>query len=215
MRSLSFEVHPGEVVALFGANGAGKTTTLLAMSGVLPRMGGHVEWRGSRRARPLHKMAREGLGLVPGAPTVITRLSTRDNLRLGRGGVSAAVAYFPELEGLLDRRAGLLSGGEQQMLAMARALAAKPTVILVDEVSLGLAPLIVERLLGALRAAADQEGLAVILVEQQARRALAVSDRWHLLVNGVITHSGTRADGHLLEAAYRAGLDAKPSEQSA
>jgi branched-chain amino acid transport system ATP-binding protein len=206
VRGVSFLLRPAEVVALFGANGAGKTTTLMATAGLLPRMGGHVFWQGSPISQPLHKLARSGLAFVPGAPSVIKALSTRDNLRLGPGGVDRAVALFPELEPLLGRRAGLLSGGEQQMLAMGRALAMSPKVLLVDELSLGLAPLVVDRLLQEVRRAADETQLAVLLIDQQARRALAVADRWHLLSSGVITDSGTADDAAALEAAYRANL---------
>jgi branched-chain amino acid transport system ATP-binding protein len=206
VRKVSMALFPGEIVALLGPNGAGKTTMLLSTVGVLPRMGGQVWWQGAPCSSPLHRLARSGLAFVPGAPSVITGLSTRDNLRLGSGGVERAVSHFPELGGLLNRRAGLLSGGEQQMLSMARALASEPKALLVDELSLGLAPLVVDRLLAALRAAADSDGLAVLLVEQQVRRALAVADRWHLLSNGVITDSGRAEDHARLESSYLAGL---------
>jgi branched-chain amino acid transport system ATP-binding protein len=206
VRKVSISLFPGEIVALLGANGAGKTTMLLSMVGVLPRMQGQVWWQGAPCSSSLHRLARSGLAFVPGAPSVITRLSVRDNLRLGSGGVDRALGHFPELSGLLDRRAGLLSGGEQQMLAMARALARRPKVLLVDELSLGLAPMVVDRLLRVLRAAADAEGLAVLLVEQQIRRALAVADRWHLLTKGVITDSGRPEDQARLESSYLAGM---------
>jgi branched-chain amino acid transport system ATP-binding protein len=212
VRDISLRVHPGEVVALFGANGAGKTTTLMAAVGVLPRMGGSVLWRGRPGPRRLHMAARAGLAYVPEARSVISGLSAGDNLRLGRGGVPAALAYFPELEAVLGRKAGLLSGGEQQMLTLARALASKPSALLVDELSLGLAPLIVERLLTAVREAADAEGLAVLLVEQQARRALSAADRWYLLRNGSIDASGDASSGvGAFEAAYLASMTDKPS----
>jgi branched-chain amino acid transport system ATP-binding protein len=207
VRDISLQVHAGEVVALFGPNGAGKTTTLMAAVGVLPRMGGKVLWQGKPSPRRLHLATRAGLAYVPEARSVISGLSARDNLRLGRGGVDAALAYFPELEPLLGRKAGLLSGGEQQMLTLARALASKPSALLVDELSLGLAPLIVERLLAATRQAADNEGLAVLLVEQQARRAMSAADRWYLLRNGSIDASGEAASGlGTLEAAYLASM---------
>ena len=119
-------------------------------------------------------------------------MTVRDNLLLGRGGVEGAVALFPELEPLLGRRAGLLSGGEQQILTLGRALAAGPKALLVDELSLGLAPLVVERLLAVLRRAADEQGIAVLLVEQQVRRALKVSDRWYLMRGGSIVAEGDK-----------------------
>jgi branched-chain amino acid transport system ATP-binding protein len=212
-RGVSYHVCPGEIVAMFGGNGAGKTTTLLATVGELPRQAGQVLWKGKRATSALHKLARGGLSFVPEAPSVIAGLSARDNLRLGRGPVEAALSYFPELEPLLGRRAGLLSGGEQQILAMARALACRPDVLLVDELSLGLAPLVVERLMTALRQIANQTGLGVVLVEQQARRALAVADRWYLLRNGEITDgstAGTSADE--LEALYLGNFSGTPGQ---
>jgi branched-chain amino acid transport system ATP-binding protein len=212
VRDVSLVLYPGEVVALFGANGAGKTTTLMAAVGVLPRMSGTVLWRGRPSPRRLHLVCRAGLAYVPEARSIISGLSARDNLRLGRGGVDAALAYFPELERLLGRKAGLLSGGEQQMLILARALARKPNALLVDELSLGLAPLVVERLLAAIRQAADDEGLAVLLVEQQARRALSAADRWYLLRNGSISANGDAASGAgTLEAAYLASMTDTPT----
>lgn len=201
---VTLRICPGEMVALFGANGAGKTSTLLATVGSLPRRAGLVRWKGDPAPRSLHRLARMGLAYVPEKRSIISSLSTRDNLRLGRGGVDAAVAYFPELEDHLDRPAGLLSGGQQQILMLARALAARPQALLVDELSLGLAPQVVERLLATLRRAADEEGLAVLLVEQQMRRALASADRWYLLASGTVTAEGVcDADGRArLERAY-------------
>jgi branched-chain amino acid transport system ATP-binding protein len=207
VRDISLHVHSGEVVALFGPNGAGKTTTLMAAVGVLPRLEGSVLWKGRPGPRRLHLLSRAGLAYVPEARSVISGLSARDNLRLGRGGVVAALRYFPELEPLLARKAGLLSGGEQQMLTLARALASRPSALLVDELSLGLAPMAVERLLTAVRQAADNEGLAVLLVEQQARRALSAADRWYLLRNGrVDTHGDSSGGLDALEAAYLATM---------
>jgi branched-chain amino acid transport system ATP-binding protein len=211
VRGVSFGLVPGEVLAFLGANGAGKTTTLMATVGVLPRMSGTVWWQGRATRAPLHRLARSGLAFVPGAPSVISGLSARDNLKLGPGGVDGAVDRFPELKPLLDRPAGLLSGGEQQILSMGRALAGSPRVLLVDELSLGLAPLVVERLLAAIRAAADESGLAVLLIEQQARRALTVADRWCLLHMGAITHSGLAGEREALEEAYRANLGGGPA----
>ncbi|MCU1552354.1 MAG: transporter related [Glaciihabitans sp.] len=215
VRGLSLVLHPGEIVALFGANGAGKTTALLASVGVLPLKQGSVLWQGSEVTDQLHKRARSGLCFVPVAPSILKRLTTRENLMLGRGGVDRAVGIFPELSGLLDRPAGLLSGGEQQILSLARALAAQPSAILVDELSLGLAPQIVERLLDALRQAALNDGLAVLLVEQQVRRALAIADRWYLLGNGELIDAGLAKEHAKLEASYLAGLTAARSREGA
>jgi branched-chain amino acid transport system ATP-binding protein len=207
IRNLSINVRAGEIVALFGPNGAGKTTTLLACVGLLPCMSGEIRWRGESMSAPVHVLARAGLAYVPEGRSVTVGLSVRDNLRLGRGGVERALAIFPELERLLDRPAGLLSGGEQQILALGRALASEPRALLVDELSLGLAPLIVERLLGALRAAAQRDGLAVLLVEQQAREALSVADRWYLLKDGSLADEGDARSGvDVLEAAYLSSM---------
>jgi branched-chain amino acid transport system ATP-binding protein len=211
VRDVCLRVHPGEVVTLFGPNGAGKTTTLLGAVGVLPRMRGVVRWRGEVTRKPLHHLARNGLAFVPEERSIISGLTARDNLRLGRGSVDAALKHFPELEEVLGRKAGLLSGGQQQMLTLARALASEPTALLIDELSLGLAPLIVERLLSAVRAAADESQVAVLLVEQQARRALSVADRWYLLNNGVVVTEGTAAGGaEALESAYLKGMTGQP-----
>jgi branched-chain amino acid transport system ATP-binding protein len=213
IRGVSFEVCPGEIVAMFGANGAGKTTTLLATVRELPRARGEVIWRGARATSRLHKLARSGLAFVPEAPSVIAGLSALDNLRIGRGSVELALEYFPELCPLLGRRAGLLSGGEQQILAMARALAGQPDVLLVDEFSLGLAPLIVERLMTAFRTIADSTGLGIVLVEQQARRALTVADTWYLLRSGEVIDHGDASAAAGLDAAYLGSMtDAGHSE---
>jgi branched-chain amino acid transport system ATP-binding protein len=202
IRDVSLSVQRGEVVALFGPNGAGKTTTLMATVGQLPRSSGDVLWCGSRWSRPMHRLARAGLSYVPEQRSVVFTLSARDNLKLGSGGVDGALRHFPELEPLLGRPAGLLSGGEQQMLSLGRALATKPKALLVDELSLGLAPLIVERLLEAIRAACKRDGLAVLLVEQQARLALSIADRWYLLNNGSVVNQGVTGDGTNFEDAY-------------
>ena len=206
IRNICLAVCPGEVVALFGPNGAGKTTTLMAAVGQLPRSSGQVLWRGEESSSALHRLARQGLCYVPEERSIISSLSARDNLKLGSGGIDGALRHFPELAELLDRRAGLLSGGEQQMLTLGRALATKPTALLVDELSLGLAPIVVDRLLTAIRDAADHEGLAVLLVEQQARRALSVADRWYLLNNGTIVTHGTADQNDGFEAAYLASM---------
>jgi branched-chain amino acid transport system ATP-binding protein len=211
IRDVSLKVGPGEVVALFGPNGAGKTTTLRAAVGRLAPVAGQVFWRGHPRSAPLHRLARGGLSYIPEERSVISELSTRDNLKLGRGGVDGALRHVPELQPLLRRRAGLLAGGEQQMLTLARALAAEPRALLVDELSLGLAPLVVGRLLTAIRAAADHDGLAVLLVEQQARRALSVADRWYLLNNGGIVTEGSAGSSAEFEAAYFAGMSGTKS----
>ncbi len=202
---VDLHVDAGEVVCLLGANGAGKTTTILTISGVLPADTGVLSWHGSPLTGKLHQRARMGLALIPQSGAVIQGLSVEANLRLGAGAPEIALDHFPELRKLLRRRAGLLSGGEQQMLAVARVLASRPKLLLADELSLGLAPLVVRRLARALREAAD-EGAAVLLVEQQVRLALSVADRAYVMQRGRIVDSAPAAvflaDLTRLEANY-------------
>jgi branched-chain amino acid transport system ATP-binding protein len=202
IRDVTMTLHVGEIVALFGPNGAGKSTTMSAAVGVLPIISGEVLWLGGRRPKNLCSLARNGLAFVPEGRSVISSLTVQDNLRLGAGGVDGAVAFFPELERLLSRPAGLLSGGEQQMLSLGRALATRPKALLADEISLGLAPIIVDRLFSAIRQASASSGMGVLLVEQQPRRALAVADRWYLLQNGELAGDGPASDTTLLNESY-------------
>jgi branched-chain amino acid transport system ATP-binding protein len=185
VRGLNLHVERGEVVVMIGANGAGKTTTLQALAGEIPVKRGEVRFNGTPTTRPLNDRARAGLAYLPEGRSVFRRLSVLDNLKLSRGGVDEALAIAPELEPLLQRRAGLLSGGEQQILCLARLLAAKPLLLLADEMSLGLAPMLVTKMLNAARQAAAA-GAAVLLVEQHAKTALAVADRAILLNRGRI-----------------------------
>jgi branched-chain amino acid transport system ATP-binding protein len=198
-------VRPGEIVALLGRNGAGKTTLLHTLAGKLRPLAGAVLVDGEVTRASLHRRARDGLALVTEERSVFSELSVSSNLRLGRGEAAAALALFPELEPLLRRRAGRLSGGEQQILTLARALAGRPRALLADELSLGLAPLVVERLLSALRDAAA-EGLGVLLVEQHTQQALRASDRVYVIQRGRIVHEGLSRDllrrPELLEAIY-------------
>jgi branched-chain amino acid transport system ATP-binding protein len=193
VHDLDIQVRRGEVVALLGPNGAGKTTTLLGISGHLRPMLGTVWWQGRPSTSPLHRRCRQGMAFVTEERSVFSTLTTADNLRLGRGGIAGALAFAPELAALLNRKAGLLSGGEQQILTLARALAAKPALLLADELSLGLAPLVVVRLMRAIREAAD-EGIGVLLVEQQIRQALAVADRVYVLRRGRVGMSGRTSE---------------------
>ncbi len=190
IRGVSLAVEPGEVVALLGPNGAGKSTTLMTLAGALPAISGQVHWRGRPTSRPLHSRVRDGLSYVPEQRSMINGLTVVDNLRLGGGHVGRALELFPELAGQLRRRAGLLSGGQQQMLALGRALSRQPDCLLVDEMSLGLAPVLVRRLLVAVRAAADA-GVAVLVVEQHALQVLDIADRGYVLVRGGVELAGS------------------------
>jgi branched-chain amino acid transport system ATP-binding protein len=193
VHDLDLSIGPGEIVALLGVNGAGKTTTVRALAGELKPMSGEVWFKGRPTTAPLHQRAQQGMRYITEERSVFMDLTTSDNLRLGGQQRSRCLELFPELEPLLSRKAGLLSGGEQQMLTLARALAAEPTVLLADELSLGLAPLVLERLLRAVRAAADRGG-AILLVEQHVRYALEVADRAYVLSHGRVVLQGTASD---------------------
>ena len=193
VHGIDLEVRRGEIVALVGANGAGKTTTLMTLAGALPALGGTVRIDGEATTAPLHHRARNGLAFVPEQRAIFRRLDVAANLRLGLGPVDAAVAIAPELGPLMGRRAGLLSGGEQQILVLARALAADPQVVVVDEVSLGLAPRVVQRMLGLLRVAAER-GAAVLMVEQRLQNVLRAADRLVVLRRGTVALAGTTAE---------------------
>ncbi|MFQ5516779.1 MAG: ABC transporter ATP-binding protein [Acidimicrobiia bacterium] len=211
VRQLSLHVDEGEVVALLGANGAGKTTTLLTISGLLPVLGGTVTVLESRvgGSHP-HRLARAGLAHVPEDRSLFYQLTVQENLRLGsnrhRLDLERVFRYFPALRGLRNRLAGLLSGGEQQMLALGRALAAQPRILMVDEMSLGLAPVIVEELLPVFRRIADESGVAILLVEQHVGLALEVADRAYILSRGRLVLEGNARElarqNHLIEVSY-------------
>ncbi|WP_345419382.1 ABC transporter ATP-binding protein [Pseudonocardia xishanensis] len=206
VRDIDLDVGVGEVVVVLGANGAGKTTTLLTAAGAVKPMAGTVQWRGVATTASLHRRARSGLRLVTEERSVFTRLSVADNLRIGRGSPSAALDLFPELAPLLGRPAGLLSGGEQQMLTLGRALSARPALLIADELSLGLAPLIVERLLTTVRDESRRSGMSALLVEQHIRPALAVADRGYVMRRGRIEFSGSadllRSESAAIESTY-------------
>ena len=201
-------VRPGEVVALLGPNGAGKTTTLLGLAGELPPLSGEVVIDGTVTRAPLHKRAGAGLMFVTEEKSVFMGLTTRENLRVAGADLDVALALFPELERRIDVRGGMLSGGEQQMLSLARALGRTPSVLLADELSMGLAPLVVKRLLQAVRDAATDRGTAVLLVEQHVRQALRYADRAYVMRRGRIELSGSAAElgGRIteIEASYLA-----------
>jgi len=187
------EVRAGEIVAMLGSNGAGKTTTLLTLAGELPVTSGEIAFLGSTSRSSLYQRSRQGLAYVTEERSVFMRLTVMENLRLASADRDEAFALFPELKSLAGRRAGLLSGGEQQMLALARALARKPKLLLADELSLGLAPMVVDRLLAAVRRAADQ-GVGVLLVEQHVGKVLKYADRAYVMRRGRIAMSGTAGE---------------------
>lgn len=193
-------VGPGELVALLGANGAGKTTTLLALSGLHPLTAGSVTVLGTAlgtgrrsRTRTVRALVAAGLGHVTEDRGLFADLTVRQNLRLGAparppaGAVDEVLDLFPPLRPIVDRRAGLLSGGEQQMLAIARALVRRPRLLLVDELSLGLAPLVVADILPRLREVATTTGLGLLVVEQHVGLVLDVADRCYLVGGGAVT----------------------------
>ena len=211
VRDLDLNVEPGEVVALIGPNGAGKTTTLLTLAGELPAIGGEIVFRGVTTKAPLFRRARRGMGFVTEERSVFMSLTAEENLRLARVSPADAIAIFPELEPLMGRTAGLLSGGEQQMLTLARAVGRDPKLLLADELSLGLAPLVVRRLLDTVRRVATERSTGVLLVEQHVRQALNIADRVYVMQRGRIVISGSADDvrGRLdeVEATYLSSQD--------
>jgi branched-chain amino acid transport system ATP-binding protein len=211
IRDIDLHVAAGEIVALLGPNGAGKTTTLRAISGLVKPMAGRIVLDGQDLARN-SPSTRAGLGIahVPEGRGLFFGLTVGEHFRVGPRSehLDETIAYnhFPNLRDLARRRAGLLSGGEQQMLAVARALARRPRLLLLDELSLGLAPVIVERLLPVVRDFAQESGCAVLLVEQHVHLALEVANRGYVLAHGEIVLENDaerlRADRHLLVASY-------------
>jgi ABC-type branched-subunit amino acid transport system ATPase component len=189
VRDLDLEIREAEIVTLLGPNGAGKTTTILTLAGELRPLGGTVRCLGLEGQPPLHRRARAGLALVTDERAVFMRMTVRENLRVFRTSPATVIELFPELEPHIDRPVALLSGGQQQMLALGLALSQKPKVILVDELSMGLAPIIVDRLFAALRAAAD-EGAGVLLVEQHVHKAMTIADRVYVMDRGRISITG-------------------------
>jgi branched-chain amino acid transport system ATP-binding protein len=216
VRDVSFEVKPGEIVGLIGPNGAGKSSTLHAIMGAAPVVGGDVKLGGrSLVGRRSEDVARAGIALVPEGRRIFAELTVEENLRLGLAArrtaangdaLDSAFELFPVLREFRRRHAGALSGGQQQQLAIARALVAEPDVLLLDEPSLGLAPKIVDLVFEAL-ARIRERGLAVLLVEQRAQRTVALADRSHVLANGRLRLELGPADANDTErliAAYMA-----------
>ena len=200
VKGVDLKVEPGELVCLIGANGAGKTTTLRAVTGLVRAAGGLVVYDGEDITRlRVHEIARRGLALVPEGRGVFAQLTIEENLAMGAyarsdgpgvaSDIERAFALFPRLKERRRQIAGTLSGGEQQMLAIARALMSRPKLLLLDEPSMGLAPLMVEKIFDVVRAI-SAEGVTLLLVEQNARLALEVSHRGYVLEGGVVTISG-------------------------
>ena len=212
VRDLNLTVNAGEVVCLLGANGAGKSTSLLTIAGAIPSLGGEVEVIGEKVVSGrAYQVARRGLSIVPEGRGLFYRLTTAENLRLRRHRqstvtVEEVLELFPALKNLMNRRSALLSGGEQQMLALAGALLSDPKVMMIDEMSLGLAPIIVEQLLPIVRRIADERNVGVLLVEQHVSAALSISDRGYVLAHGQISAEGNaeqlRKDAKMLEDSY-------------
>ena len=215
VRGLSLAVRPGEIVGVIGPNGAGKTTTLRAIMGLVPVHGGDVRLRGSSlRGRSPEAVARAGISLVPEGRRIYPAFTVAENLRLGfiarrdRAGIERdrrwLLELFPVLGEFARRQAGLLSGGQQQQLAIARGLAARPDVLLLDEPSLGLAPTVVDAVFDALTTIRERN-VAVLIVEQRAQRTVALADRTHVLTNGSLRITLTPDDADDTErmvAAY-------------
>ncbi len=201
---VSIDVGEGETVAIIGANGAGKTTLLMAIVGVVPARSGSVAFQGRPiTGLPTHVVSRMGIGHAPEGRRIFPRLSVRENLELGgftqtdrqalKRDIDEACGMFPVLGERMAQMGGTLSGGEQQMLALARALVGRPKLLLLDEPSLGLAPLIVERIFDVIGSLAKR-GISVVLVEQNARAALRLADRGYVLETGRVTLTGPGAE---------------------
>jgi branched-chain amino acid transport system ATP-binding protein len=199
LRGIDLEVNAGEIVVILGANGAGKTTTMRAISGMIPRKGSISFLDQDITSKSAETLVRMGMAHVPQGRGTFADLTVEDNLRIGAYVRSDDIepdmqrwfGFFPRLQERRNQRAGSLSGGEQQMLAIARALMSRPKLLLCDEPSLGLAPLITQELFGVLRRLNEEEGLSVLLVEQNANLALKLAQRVYLLETGSVVASGT------------------------
>ena len=203
IKGVSFQVNPGEIVTLIGANGAGKSTTLQTVSGLLHSRTGSIEFLGENlMGVPAHKVVAKGLAQVPEGRRVFLQMTVEENLEMGAytrsgGGIDADLekvyAYFPRLMERRRQTAGTLSGGEQQMLAMGRALMSRPKLLMLDEPSMGLAPILVEQIFEIIQTL-HKAGTTILLVEQNAQAALSIADRGYVLETGKIVTSGTGAE---------------------
>jgi branched-chain amino acid transport system ATP-binding protein len=204
VKGVDFEVREGELVSLIGSNGAGKTTTMKAITGTLPVNEGDIEYLGtSIRGQGPWDLVRQGLAMVPEGRGVFTRMSILENLQMGahirddKAGIAADIdkvfGIFPRLKERRDQLAGTLSGGEQQMLAMGRALMSRPKVLLLDEPSMGLSPIMVDKIFEVIHDVSAQ-GVTILLVEQNASRALSIADRGYVMESGEITLSGDASE---------------------
>jgi branched-chain amino acid transport system ATP-binding protein len=210
LRGMSLRVDEGEAVALLGRNGAGKTTTLRSITGLTPPRNGAITYKGANIAGfPAHRISRLGIALVPETRGIFSYLTARENLEIARRpgsrwSLESVLDRFPTLRELLDRKGHLLSGGEQQMLAIARSLLTGPELLLLDEPSQGLAPLVVETVMGTVREL-KRERVSLLLVEQNAEMALGLADRVYVIDHGTIVFEGTpdalRAD-HRITTTY-------------
>jgi branched-chain amino acid transport system ATP-binding protein len=224
VQDVSLEIPPGEVTTLLGANGAGKSTLVLAVGGVLRPSGGRVLLGDiDLTRRPPERIRSAGVAVVPEGRRMLPRLTVEDNLRVAtfalsreekKAGMERALELFPELEKRLQSQASLMSGGEQQMLVLAQALVSRPKVLLIDELSLGLAPVVVKRLVPTIQAVADS-GTGVLLIEQFAYLALSLAKTAYVLENGRIRYHGTadelKQNPDVLHSAYLSGDDAAPA----
>ena len=215
LKGINFEVGEGEIVSLIGANGAGKTTTLNTVAGLLHPKSGTVEFMGENLAHtPGHKIVSKGLALVPEGRRVFLQMSVEDNLEMGaftqpnstiKPGLELVYEHFPRLKERRKQIAGTLSGGEQQMLAMGRALMSNPKLMMLDEPSMGLAPILVDQIFDIVKSL-HAAGKTVLLVEQNATKALSVADRAYVLETGKITLSGTGEELRKSDAVRKAYL---------
>jgi len=215
VKGVDFEVREGELVTLIGSNGAGKTTTMKAITGTLPVSGGEIEYLGqSIKGKGAWDLVRQGLAMVPEGRGVFTRMTITENLQMGAhirndkpeiaADMEKVFGIFPRLKERRDQLAGTMSGGEQQMLAMGRALMSRPKVLLMDEPSMGLSPIMVDKIFEVVREVYAQ-GVTILLVEQNASRALQIADRGYVMESGLITMSGdakAMLDDPKVRAAY-------------